>query len=84
VVKKKVTVATASISSSEAFPTTGLALKMEVPTPVVASILDRKVGEECWNSGLDGRLEAVLASIHLKVVVVSIHPSHNITSGEPV
>jgi hypothetical protein len=31
-----------------------------------------KVGEECWNSGLDGRLEAVAASIHLEVVAANI------------
>jgi hypothetical protein len=39
---------------------------------VVTSIPGRKVGEECWNSGLDGRLEAVAASIHLMVVAASI------------
>jgi hypothetical protein len=40
----------------------------------VANIRSRKVGgEECWNFGLDGRLEAVAASIHLKAVVASIH-----------
>jgi hypothetical protein len=38
-----------------------------------ASIRDRKVGEECRNSSLDGRLEAVAASIHLKAVAASIH-----------
>jgi hypothetical protein len=27
----------------------------------------------CWNSGLDGRLEVVAASIHLKAVAASIH-----------
>jgi hypothetical protein len=31
------------------------------------------VGEECWNSDLDDRLEAVAASIHLKAVLASIH-----------
>jgi hypothetical protein len=31
-----------------------------------------KGGRECWNSGLDGRLEVVAASIHLKVVVGNI------------
>ncbi len=40
---------------------------------VVANIDGPKVGEECWNSGLDGRLEAVVASIHLKAVAASIH-----------
>jgi hypothetical protein len=72
VAKKKVGVAVASVSSTEAFPTTGLALQLEVPTVVAASILGRKVGEECWNSSLDGRLEAVVASIHLKAVVANI------------
>jgi hypothetical protein len=40
---------------------------------VTASIRSRKVEEECWYIGLDGRLEAVMASIHLKAVVASIH-----------
>jgi hypothetical protein len=39
----------------------------------MASIPGQKVGEECWNSGLDGWLEVVVASIHLKVVAASIH-----------
>jgi hypothetical protein len=39
---------------------------------VVASIPGWKVGEECWNSGLDGRLETVAASMHLKTMVASI------------
>jgi hypothetical protein len=30
------------------------------------------VGEECWKSDLDGRLEVVATSIHLEVVVASI------------
>jgi hypothetical protein len=47
VVKKKVIVAVASVSSTEAFPMMGLALQLEVPTVVTASILGRKVGEEC-------------------------------------
>jgi hypothetical protein len=33
----------------------------------------RKVGEEYWNSDLDGRQEAVAASIDLKAVAASIH-----------
>jgi hypothetical protein len=37
-----------------------------------ANIPGQKVGEECWNSHLDGRLEAVVASIHLKAVIASI------------
>jgi hypothetical protein len=37
-----------------------------------ASIPGWKVGEECWNSGLDGRLEVVVTSIHLKAVASSI------------
>jgi hypothetical protein len=59
VAKKNVAVATVSVSSTEAFPTTGLALQLEVSTAVAANIHSRKVGEECGNSGLDGRLEAV-------------------------
>jgi hypothetical protein len=61
--KKKVVVAIESVSSTEAFPTAGLALELEVPTMAAASIPGHKVGEECWNSGLDGRLEAVVASM---------------------
>jgi hypothetical protein len=47
VVKKKVAVATASVSSTEAFLTVGLDLQLEVPTAVAASIRGWKVGEEC-------------------------------------
>jgi hypothetical protein len=47
VTKKKVTVATMLVSSMEAFPTVRLALQLEVPSIVVASIPHRKVGEEC-------------------------------------
>jgi hypothetical protein len=47
VTKKKVTVATMLVSSMEAFPTVRLALQLEVPIVVVASIPHRKVGEEC-------------------------------------
>jgi hypothetical protein len=65
VVKKKVTMAAASVSSMEAFPTARLALQLEVPT-AVASIPGQNVGEEYWNSGLDDRLEAVAASIQLE------------------
>jgi hypothetical protein len=73
VVKNKVTAATVSVSSTEAFPMVGLALQLKVRMAAAASISDRKVGEECWNSGLDGRWEAVVISIHLKVVAASIH-----------
>jgi hypothetical protein len=62
VVKKNVVVAAASVSSTEAFPMV-----------TAASIRSQKVGEECWNSGLDGRLEVVAAGIHLKAVAASIH-----------
>jgi hypothetical protein len=37
------------------------------------NIRGSRVGEECWNSDLDGRLEVVAASIHLEVVKASIH-----------
>jgi hypothetical protein len=47
VAKKKVTVAAMLVSSMEVFPTVRLALQLEVPTVVVASIPHRKVGEEC-------------------------------------
>jgi hypothetical protein len=70
VVKKKVVVA--SLSSMEVFPMVGLALQLEVPTVATASIPGRKVWEECWNSGLDNQLEAVVASIQLQAVAASI------------
>jgi hypothetical protein len=38
---------------------------------VASSIPSRKAGEECWNSSLDGRLEAVAASIQLEAAVVA-------------
>jgi hypothetical protein len=71
-VAKKVTAVVALVSSTEAIPTLGLALQLEVPTLEAASISGPKVGEECWNSGLDDRLLAVAANIYLKVVVASI------------
>jgi hypothetical protein len=61
-VVKKIAVATASVSSTEAFPTVGLALQLEMPT-VATSIPGLKVRKECYNFGLDGWLEAVAASI---------------------
>jgi hypothetical protein len=73
VVKKEVTAAAVSVSSTEAFPMIGLALQLEAPTAMAASIHGQKEREECWNSGLDGRLEAVVVSIHLKAVAASIH-----------
>jgi hypothetical protein len=47
VVKKKVIAAAVSVSSTEAFPMAGLALQLEVPMAVAASIRGWKVGEEC-------------------------------------
>jgi hypothetical protein len=49
----------------------GLALQLEVPMAEAASILGQKVGEECWNSGLDGGLEVVAASIQLEAEVAA-------------
>jgi hypothetical protein len=66
VAKKKVAATATSVLSTEAFPTAGLALQLEAPMTVVDSIPGRKVGEECWNSGLDSRLEAVAANIQLE------------------
>jgi hypothetical protein len=40
---------------------------------VTVGIPGRKVREECCNSDLDGWLETVAASTHLKAVVASIH-----------
>jgi hypothetical protein len=71
VAKKKVAVVAASVSSTEVFPMAGLALQLEVPMAVASSIPSRKAGEECWNSSLDGRLEAVAVSIQLEAVVVA-------------
>jgi hypothetical protein len=71
VAKKKVVVAAASVSSTKAFPTVGLALELEEPMAAMASIPGRKVGEECWNSYLDGRLEAVAASIQLEAAIAA-------------
>jgi hypothetical protein len=82
VAKKKVATAVVSVSSTDAFPTVGLALQLEVPTAVAASIHGWKVGYECWNSGLDGRLEAVVASIHLKVVAASNHLEVAVATSE--
>jgi hypothetical protein len=48
----------------------GLALQLGVPM-VVASIPGLEVGEECWNSGLNSRLEAVAASIYLDAAVAA-------------
>jgi hypothetical protein len=64
VAKKNVDVAMASVSSTEALPMVGLALQLEVPTAATTSIRSWKVGEECCNSSLDGRLETVVTSIH--------------------
>jgi hypothetical protein len=47
VAKKKFTAVVASVSSTEAFPTAGLALELEVPTVMTTSIPGQKVGEEC-------------------------------------
>jgi hypothetical protein len=68
-VAKKVVAAATSVSSTKAFPTAGLALQLEVPIAAAASIPGRKVGEECWNSSLDGWLEVVPASILLEAAV---------------
>jgi hypothetical protein len=68
--KKKVTVV--SVLSTKAFPTIGLALQLKMPTTAAASIPSRKVGEECWNSSLDDRLKAVVASIQLEAAVTAM------------
>jgi hypothetical protein len=47
VVKKKVTMVAASMSSTEAFPMARLALQLEVSTAAAASIRGWNVGEEC-------------------------------------
>jgi hypothetical protein len=65
VAKKKVTAAGMAGLSTEVLPIAGLAVQLEVPMVAVESILGRKVGEECWNAGMNGRLEAVAACIQL-------------------
>jgi hypothetical protein len=47
VAKKKVIAAVTLVSSTEAFLAVGLALQLEVPTVVAASIPGRKMEEEC-------------------------------------
>jgi hypothetical protein len=74
VAKKVITAAMTSVSSKEAFPTTGLGLYLELPM-VVASIPCLKVGQECLNSSLDGWQEAVVASIHLEAVAITSKPT---------
>jgi hypothetical protein len=88
VVKKEVVVA--SMSSMEAFPTTGIALQLEVPM-TGASISGPKVGEECWNSGLDARLEAGdqypgggSGGDHVKLFLVVGDPPHGIMGVRPI
>jgi hypothetical protein len=54
-----------------------------------ASIPDLKVGEECSDSGLDGRLEAVAANVHLEAVAASMQleagdSPHDIASVGPI
>jgi hypothetical protein len=84
VAKKKVTMATTSVSSTEAFPTTRLALQLEVPTVAVASIPGRKMGEECWNSSLDDQLEAVVASIQLEAAVAATSEAAHLWETLPI
>jgi hypothetical protein len=54
----------------EAFPTAWLALQVVVPT-VAASIPGPSVGEECWNTALGSRVEAMVTSMHLEVVAAT-------------
>jgi hypothetical protein len=71
VAKQKVVAAVASVSSKEVFLTMGLALQLEVPM-AAASIPGSKLGDECWNSSLDSRLEAMAAIIQLEAIAASI------------
>jgi hypothetical protein len=81
VVKKKVIAATVSVLSKEAFPTVALALQVEVPM-VADSITDPKV-VECWNSGLDGRLEAKVARIQREAAVIATSESNRLLATLP-
>jgi hypothetical protein len=83
VVKK---VAAASVLSTEAFSTAGLALQVEVG--LLSSISGLKVREDCWNSDLDARLEEVAAtskSVRLQETlpttsqVLDLYESHHVT-----
>jgi hypothetical protein len=67
--KKKVVAA--SVLSTEPFSTAGLALQLKVLTTTTVSIPGRKVEEECWNSSLDSRLKALMASIQLEAAVAA-------------
>jgi hypothetical protein len=49
--KKKVIMAKASVSSTEAFPMAGLALQLVVPTLVAASILAKRWGRSAGTLG---------------------------------
>jgi hypothetical protein len=83
VAKKKVAAVAVSVSSTEAFLTLGLALRLEVPTVAAASIRGWKMGEECWNSGLDGRLEVVAASIHLEAAAAATSEAARLQETSP-
>jgi hypothetical protein len=54
-----------------------------VPTEV-ASIPSLWVGEECWNSSLDARLEAVAVSIQLEAVVAASSKSVRLQETLPM
>jgi hypothetical protein len=69
ITKKKLAVTL--VSSTEAFSTMRFVLQVEVST-AAANILGPKMGEECWNSGLDVRLEAVVVSIQLEAVTTML------------
>jgi hypothetical protein len=81
-VKKKIVAA--SVSSTEAFPTAGLSLQVEVST-VAVSIPSPKEGRgrECWNSDLDARLEAVAASIQLEAAIAATSKSDRLRETLP-
>jgi hypothetical protein len=72
--KKKVATAAVSVSSMEAFLMAGLAVQLEVPM-TAASIPCLKVGEECWNSDLDSRLEAVVVAMSKSARLREILPT---------
>jgi hypothetical protein len=67
------------MSSTDAFPTAGFALQLEVSTVAqlevsmvaVASIPGQTVGEKYWNSSLDDWLEAMATSIQLEAAVAA-------------
>jgi hypothetical protein len=80
VAKKKIAAATASMSSTEAFPTTVIALQLEVATTAVVSVPSWKgggsAGTLAWLAGGGGG--------HVGGCLAAGDPPHDITGVGPV